>query len=124
MLQGFNKMKSPEVTHRAVRALRCTQITALALKQMGSGSLPLRDFVGVAGVKRGLTRSALSEIAAEDDLLWLIRLGVLRREVDGQGITDHFRLTPLGLKIAQTYTEGPVTPLEWGQDWVIRHLPY
>ena len=28
-------------------------------------------------------------------MLWLIQVGVLRREVDGQGITDSFRLTPL-----------------------------
>lgn len=32
----------------------------------------------------------------EAHFLWLIRLGVLRREVDGQGLTDRIRLTPLG----------------------------
>ena len=32
----------------------------------------------------------------EDDLRWLITVGVLRREVDGQGLTSRFRLTPLG----------------------------
>lgn len=32
----------------------------------------------------------------ERDLLWLIAVGVLRREVDGQGLTSRFRLTPLG----------------------------
>ena len=34
--------------------------------------------------------------ALEDDLRWLITVGVLRREVDGQGLTSRFRLTPLG----------------------------
>lgn len=34
-------------------------------------------------------------------------MGVLRREVDGQGITDSFRLTPLGRKIiAKWESEG------------------
>jgi hypothetical protein len=33
---------------------------------------------------------------AEDHFNWLIRLGVLRREVDGQGLTERVRLTPLG----------------------------
>ncbi|MEB3266310.1 MAG: hypothetical protein VKN13_06840 [Cyanobacteriota bacterium] len=33
---------------------------------------------------------------AEDHFRWLIRLGVLRREVDGQGLTERVRLTPLG----------------------------
>ena len=35
----------------------------------------------------------------EDDLRWLIRVGVLRREVDGQGLTSRFRLTPLGRQL-------------------------
>ena len=41
----------------------------------------------------------LSEEALEDDLLWLIKVGVLRREVDGQGLTSRFRLTPLGREL-------------------------
>ena len=34
--------------------------------------------------------------ALENDLRWLITVGVLRREGDGQGLTSRFRLTPLG----------------------------
>ena len=37
--------------------------------------------------------------ALEDDLRWLISVGVLRREVDGQGLTSRFRLTPLGRQL-------------------------
>ena len=37
--------------------------------------------------------------ALEDHLLWLISVGVLRREVDGQGLTSCFRLTPLGRQL-------------------------
>jgi hypothetical protein len=33
---------------------------------------------------------------AEAHFIWLIQLGVLRREVDGQGLTERVRLTPLG----------------------------
>jgi hypothetical protein len=33
---------------------------------------------------------------AEAHFRWLIRLGVLRREVDGQGLTERVRLTPMG----------------------------
>ena len=32
----------------------------------------------------------------ENSFLWLIKIGVLRREVDGQGLTSKVRLTPLG----------------------------
>ena len=31
--------------------------------------------------------------------VWLISVGVLRREVDGQGLTSRFRLTPLGRQL-------------------------
>ncbi|MCS6813633.1 MAG: hypothetical protein NZ772_08705 [Cyanobacteria bacterium] len=33
---------------------------------------------------------------AKNHWLWLIQIGILRREVDRQGLTDSFRLTPLG----------------------------
>lgn len=36
---------------------------------------------------------------AEAHFNWLIRLGVLRREVDGQGLTERVRLTPLGRQV-------------------------
>ena len=37
--------------------------------------------------------------ALENELRWLIAVGVLRREVDGQGLTNRFRLTPLGRQL-------------------------
>jgi hypothetical protein len=35
--------------------------------------------------------------------MWLISVGLLRREVDGQGITDSFRLTPLGRQLVEKW---------------------
>tara|TARA_Y100001968_G_C19265471_1_gene671448 strand:+ start:570 stop:944 length:375 start_codon:yes stop_codon:yes gene_type:complete len=37
----------------------------------------------------------------EDDFLWLITIGILRREVDGQGLTSRVRLTPLGRQVIE-----------------------
>jgi len=48
-------------------------------------------------------RRSLPELMVENQLLWLIQVGVLRREVDGQGITDRFRLTPLGDLLVQQW---------------------
>ena len=45
------------------------------------------------------TRWFRNSEALEDDLRWLISVGVLRREVDGQGLTSRFRLTPLGRQL-------------------------
>jgi hypothetical protein len=42
---------------------------------------------------------------AEAHFLWLIRLGVLRREVDGQGLTERVRLTPLGRSALRLWPE-------------------
>ena len=43
-----------------------------------------------------ISRKPLSRSSTEDDLIWLIQVGVLRREVDGQGLTERVRLTPMG----------------------------
>lgn len=63
----------------------------------------LNQIPGRQGVEQGYTRSPLAELAAENHLLWLIQVGVLRREVDGQGITDSFRLTPLGRQLVEKW---------------------
>jgi len=38
---------------------------------------------------------------------WLITIGILRREVDGQGLTARIRLTPLGRQILSETPELP-----------------
>ena len=63
--------------------------------------------------------------SVENDWIWLIRLGVLRREVDGQGLTERVRLTPMGRQLLATWTgEIPTaTPLQRLQHWVSRYRP-
>ena len=41
--------------------------------------------------------------SVEKSFRWLIKLGILRREVDGQGLTSKIRLTPLGREILEMY---------------------
>ena len=43
-----------------------------------------------------LCRGAPTPDRVEAHWIWLIQLGVLRREVDGQGLTHRVRLTPMG----------------------------
>ena len=38
----------------------------------------------------------------ENEFLKLIRIGVLRREVDGQGLTSKVRITPIGRKVLES----------------------
>ena len=49
----------------------------------------------------------------EDDLRWLITVGVLRREVDGQGLTSRFRLTPRGRDLLEGRQAELLQPPAW-----------
>jgi hypothetical protein len=44
---------------------------------------------------------------AESHFRWMIQCGVLRREVDGQGLTNRIRLTPLGSNVVNQW-EGEI----------------
>jgi hypothetical protein len=90
---------------RAERALACSPFKLSLLKTMRLESVALKAIAGEPGVQHGYTHGHLSELVAENALLWLIQVGVLRREVDGQGITDSFRLTPLGRQLVEQYRD-------------------
>ncbi|MGD1804224.1 Npun_F0494 family protein [Dapis sp. BLCC M126] len=88
---------------RAEIALCCSPFNLNLFVTMSYQSVRLKSIASDAGFKNAYTVSLLSELAAENYLLWLIQVGVLRREVDGQGITDSFRLTPLGHQLVKKY---------------------
>ncbi|MCS5698851.1 hypothetical protein NZK32_07335 [Cyanobium sp. FGCU-52] len=81
--------------NRADRSLRCLPFRRafyeeVADRPISSGELCRRqDWPSLVFAPFGPER-------AEDHFIWLIRLGVLRREVDGQGLTERVRLTPMG----------------------------
>ncbi len=77
---------------------------------MRSQSVPLPTIAGQSGVTHRYTNTSLSEQKAESILLWLIDVGLLRREVDGQGLTDSFRLTPLGQQLLQNWQQQQKIP--------------
>ncbi|MBD2579201.1 Npun_F0494 family protein [Oscillatoria sp. FACHB-1406] len=99
---------SPQTVARAERALRCSPFKLLLFTTMRDRSVPLNEIVGSSGVERRHTQRPLLELVAESHLVWLIQVGLLRREVDGQGITDSFRLTPLGRQIVERYEKAGV----------------
>lgn len=90
----------PEKTvKRAARALSCSPFKLKLFIAMRNQSVPLATIADVRGIENNYTQTAIAENKAESHLVWLINVGLLRREVDGQGITDSFRLTPLGRQI-------------------------
>lgn len=96
---------SPSTFLRAERALRCSPFRPRLLADMRSQSISLRAITEDRGIHSGYTRKPLSELAADNELMWLMAVGLLRREVDGQGLTDSFRLTPLGRQVLQQFED-------------------
>ncbi|WP_404783814.1 Npun_F0494 family protein [Altericista sp. CCNU0014] len=112
---------------RARRAIACSPFCKTLFATMALQSVGLAEVAGASGVAHRYTRKPVSEGAAERSLLWLIQVGLLRREVDGQGLTDSFRLTPLGrLSIEQWQQQGETfRRVTWGdrlQDFFHRLL--
>ena len=96
---------------RAELAMRCLPFQLPLFVAMRSKSVPLQAIAGQEAVKQHYTKRPMSELAVESGLLWLIQVGALRREVDGQGITDSFRLTPLGRQLIKTWeSQGGMLP--------------
>ncbi|MEA5451190.1 hypothetical protein VB780_21600 [Leptolyngbya sp. CCNP1308] len=87
---------------RAERAFRCSSFRLDLLGDMRSQSISIRQVCGPAGVKSRYSRRNLAELRAENEMMWLIAVGILRREVDGQGLTDSFRLTPMGRQVFES----------------------
>ncbi len=104
--KSYNSLSySPKTIARAKRSLFCSPFKVQLLAKMRHQSVPINAISSSAGVENGYTRRSLSELAAENALGWLIQVGILRREVDGQGITDSFRLTPLGSQLIEQYAD-------------------
>jgi len=94
---------SSNVIRRAERAVRCSPFFPKLLAEMRLSSVGVLVIAEDSGTLKGYTTHPLPEVATEAGLMWLAEVGILRREVDGQGLTDSFRLTPLGREILERW---------------------
>lgn len=93
-------LDTPRSRSRATSALRCLPF------RRAFYALVDREAIGAQGLCarsdwRSLCFLPMGPGRVEDHFIWLIRLGVLRREVDGQGLTERVRLTPMGRRILE-----------------------
>lgn len=93
---------SPQTLARALRAVQCSPFLPQLFLDLQQQRVALGEISGSNGVTRGYTKQALPELVVENSLMWLMQVGLLRREVDGQGLTDSFRLTPLGRQLTES----------------------
>ncbi|MFW6730898.1 MAG: Npun_F0494 family protein [Synechococcus sp.] len=107
--------------NRAREALCCLPFSRGFYDSVGTMPLASRQ----VAERSDWCRRPCEEDEVEDAFRWLIRLGVLRREVDGQGLTQRVRLTPMGRQILLDWPgelpmAGPVRRLRHG---LRRHWP-
>jgi len=109
---------------RASLALRCLPFRRAFYEEVTDRALSSTALCHRNDLRR-LCRRDLTPDRAEADWIWLIRLGVLRREVDGQGLTERVRLTPMGRALlVQWPDEIPdASPLERIQHGLRRRRP-
>jgi hypothetical protein len=109
---------------RARHSLRCLPFRRAFYEQLDTQALSSASLCSSADWAR-LCLQRLNPSRAEDHFIWLIQLGVLRREVDGQGLTERVRLTPLGREVLALWNvEIPAAgPLLRLRGWLRRHRP-
>jgi len=105
MISHARSQPQPSEIKRAQQAVQCSPLRMNLLAEMRSQSISLKSIAEDSGYIKGYTHHPLSELGAENALLWLMTVGVLRREVDGQGLTDSFRLTPLGRQLLRQWQD-------------------
>lgn len=91
-------LTDPRSLNRAASALRCLPFRRAFYEQVAGEALSSSRLCEHPEKHRYWFRP-LTPARAEEHLIWLIRLGVLRREVDGQGLTERVRLTPMGREL-------------------------
>ena len=113
-----------KATTRAAQALQClpfrkTFYAEVAQRALSSGEVSRHHD------RQSFCSSNLAADRIETHFIWLIQLGVLRREVDGQGLTERVRLTPLGRDVLERWSEEipPAGPLLRLRHWLRRQRP-
>ena len=109
---------------RARKAVRCLPFR-LSFYQLLDAQALSSTQIAAHPNREQLSRLSLNANRTEDLLIWLIQLGVLRREVDGQGLTERVRLTPMGRNTIAPWTDAipPGGVLMRLKHWLRQHRP-
>ena len=103
--------------HRADRAARCSPLQRAFFDALLKNAVSQGALCSSGSHGSSLTTVRLQPAEVDHLLRWLLRVGLLRREVDGQGLTDRVRLTPLGRRVVQSWPETMVPPVSLIERW-------
>ena len=88
---------------RAIKGIRSSPFNLFLFQSLQKESLSAQDvFENKSKYFRQEFMFINSSLFIENEFLELIKIGVLRREVDGQGLTSKVRITPTGRKVLES----------------------
>ena len=83
---------------RATRSIKCLPFKRKFYEEVKLLGMSSREIVEKQNWEEFVFAPFGKERAARH-FEWMIKIGILRKEVDGQGLTDKVRLTPLGEQV-------------------------
>jgi hypothetical protein len=97
-----NRVGAAGALLRAAHSLRCLPFRRAFYEEVDARAMSASELCARLDWPM-LVFASFGAERAEAHFRWLIRLGVLRREVDGQGLTERVRLTPMGRSLLGTW---------------------
>ena len=95
-----------KIFRRAKKGIRNCPFNLLLFKRLQEGSLSAQNVFEEKS--KYLNQEFMfinSSSFIENEFLKLIKIGVLRREVDGQGLTSKVRITPIGRQVLESHAD-------------------
>ena len=96
-------MNDRKIFRRAKKGIRNCPFNLFLFQSLQEGSLTAQNVF--ENKSKYLNQEFMfinSSLFIENEFLKLIKIGVLRREVDGQGLTSKVRITPIGRQVLET----------------------
>ena len=91
-----------KITKRAKEGIRSCPFNLFLFQSLLEGSLSAQNvFLNKSKYMNQEFMFINSYLFIENEFLKLIKIGVLRREVDGQGLTSKVRITPTGRQVIE-----------------------
>ena len=95
-----------KIFRRAKKGIRSCPFNLFLFQSLLEGSLSAQNvFLNKSKYLNQEFMFINSSFFIENEFLKLIKIGVLRREVDGQGLTSKVRITPIGRQILESRSD-------------------
>ena len=91
-----------KIFRRAKKGIKNCPFNLFLFQSLQKGSLSAENvFINKSKYLNQEFMFISSSLFIENEFLRLIKIGVLRREVDGQGLTEKVRITPIGRQVLE-----------------------